>query len=81
MLESFTHEYAERAEVAMRHEGGGFVSDVLVIIAKIPLHESTPGFDQAKVDALFAAAVEYSTSKNHPYASICFMSYDHANRT
>lgn len=56
----------------MRYEDGGFISDVLVITANIPLIEGEPGYDADKANELYSAAVNYSKSINDPYDSICF---------
>ena len=72
MIGSFKHRFADAAEVVMRHDRGGFVSDLLIITANIPLTGGKAGFDQDKVNELINAAVQYSAAGGHPYTSIGF---------
>jgi hypothetical protein len=59
--EFFEHEYAEGAHVSRTHAaGGGFVPDLMVVMANIPLDESHPDFDQAKVDELKCEALKFA---------------------
>lgn len=72
MSGTFKHKYADHSEVAMRHEDGGFVSDVLIITANIPLIYGEPGFDEDKVNELINAAISYDADKSIQYQSIVF---------
>jgi hypothetical protein len=74
MIPAFNHPYANSHHLRFkRAPGGGLISDVLVIVANIPLEAGTKGYDAKKVEDLVMAAYDYAKSRNEPYNSIGFV--------
>jgi hypothetical protein len=59
----FSHKYVKSSHFSWPLDANGFIDSTLVVEANIPLRRNAPGYDQAKVDELVAAAVEFAKAE------------------
>jgi len=72
---TFSHRYCSKTDVKFkRADGGGLIPDVLEVTATIELDPAGDDFDQAKVNELEMAVVEYAKGKGDRYREIIFIS-------
>ena len=68
---TFSHKYALKSEVMYElTEFDTYISDTLIITAKIPLGPEDPNYDESKAVELAMAVREYEKSRGSPYKRV-----------